>query len=247
MPEYMGPDDMAAELADLRRRLHALETAPQTNRALLVDGQFGIRTSVDPNVLVSMDIDGEANDAAFRVYDVTGSNTQVIYIGTTGDGVAGIMDVMNDDRTQRVLLARSDQGMVRPRPVSHWQKSAGIAEDAFGFVTTTSGTYAELFVTYLNASTHVNHQWVWDIGGGVTSAAFKLTAHEVGGGPETTVYEETGITVDGGTSQNTALPAGIATGDLPGRFLEMKAYLRVSGGAGTVGLAPHRPAYSSQA
>lgn len=246
MPEFLGPESFAAELAELRRRLHALETAPQSNRSMLTNGSFAIRTGVDPNVLVSMDVDGEADDAAFRVFDSSGSAVQVIYIGTTGDGIAGYAEILNDDRSTAVFVARSDQGIVRPVLMSPWQKSSQVPEDANGNATTTSGTYTDLFVSYLNASTHVNHQWWIDLGGGVTSVAFKLTAVEVGGSPETTVYEQTGITADGFITQSTALPAGIATGDLPGRFLELKAYLRITGGAGTAGLAPHRPAYSSQ-
>jgi len=232
---------MAAELADLRRRLHALETAPQSNMVILSDGNFILRTSSDPNVLVSMAVDQELNDAAFRVYDDLGSGTEVIYIGTTGDGAIGLLSVENVDRSQRVFLARSDQGLVRPILASTWQKTAQVPEDANGNATTTSGTYTELWVTLMNSSTHVNHQWWVDLGAGVTSAAFKLTALEAGFGSETTVHEQTGIVADGFIQQISVMPAGIAAGSLPGRFLEMKAYLRVSGGAGTVGLSPYRP------
>lgn len=245
MPEIVAPEDMLAEIRDLQRRIKDLETAPQSNRVSLLDGQFRFRTASNENVQALMATDVEGNDIGFWSFvDDSGVSTVRTYLGTGSNGLDGTLAISNRDNVS-MMQVLSSLGVVRPVVAAPWQKSAGVPVDANGYVTTTSGSYVELFVTYLNATTHVNHQWTWDVGGGVTSAAFKVTAIEVGGSPETTVYEQTGITVDGGTSQNTALPSGIAVGALPGRFLEMKAYMRVTGGAGTVGLTPFRPAYPS--
>jgi len=252
MPEYQGPDSMAAEFADLRRRLHALETAPQSNVATLENGNFTIRTSTDPNVLASISVDDANNDAAFRVYDASG--TVVIYSGTINDGDDGYLAVENGDRSESVLEVRSDLGMVRPVIPVVWQMSYATLKDSIGHpYTDLNGTYEELWNGWVNCSTHLFYEFGVNLQGGVTEAAFKITAQDYfgiyGALGEKTIHEQTGITVDTTISRNDPIPTTtVAGGVVAGKFLLLRVYAKVALDAGSpvLSVAPWIPAIPTQ-
>ena len=249
MPEYLGPDDMAAELADLRRRLHALETAPQSNIVSLLDGQFRFRTSLNENVQAFMSVDSEGDDIGFWSYvDDGGTAAERAYLGTATDGLDARLVIYNRDG-RRVLDAISAAGLQRPVVPVPWVKNPAAPVDATtGSARTSSASYDTLYRSYLNCSTHVYHRWAIDLQAGVTAVAFKLTGQDTfNGGVETTIYEQTGITADGNIEQNTALPVLAADGlSIVGEVIEVRAYLRITGGAGNATLAPIWPTIPTQ-
>jgi len=244
VPEYLGPDDLAAELADLRRRLHALETAPQSNIVSVTDGQFQFRTASSPNVQAVMGTDAEGNDIGFWAsVDDGGVPAIRAYVGTGSDGLDGLVSVRNRDH-RHVLYALSQYGLVRPVVIVPWVKNPTIPVDVNGSPITASGTYVAMWRSYLNCSTHVYHRWLIDLQAGVTSVAFKLTGTDwFHGGVETTIYEQTGITGDLGIDRSDPMPALAADGlDQVGELIEVRGYLRITGCAGNAALATTFPA-----
>lgn len=241
MPEQALPDSLAARLAELERRLLALETAPQSNRINLLDGNLRFRLSTDENVSALMGTDGEGNDIGFWTVDSEGQVRA--YVGTGTDGADGLISLRNNDG-RSILYALSSTGLVRPRVPVPWTKNPGVPVDANGRATTTSGTYDTLYRSYLNCAPKIYHRWSVTVGGGVTSCAFKLTGQDLfNGGTETTIYEETGITASKNIDRSDSIPALAANGlDIIGELIVVTAYLRVTGGAGTIALAPIAPA-----
>jgi len=236
---------MAAELADLKRRLHALETAPQSNIVSLLDGQFRFRTVSNENVQTLMGTDIEGDDIGFWTFvDDGGDLAMRAYLGTGSNGLDGHLAINNRDG-RGIIYALSVTGLQRPVIPCPWVKNPPTAIDTTtGSARTASASYDTMYRTYLNCQTHVYHRWSIDLQAGVTSVAFKLTGQDTfNGGIETTIYEQTGITADGNIEQNTALPALAADGlSIVGEVIELRAYLRITGGAGNATLAPLWPA-----
>lgn len=248
MPEFLGPESMASELGDLRRRLHALETAPQSNIVSLLDGQFLFRTASDENVQALMGTDGEGDDIGFWAFvEHAGAAAVRCYVGTGSDGLDGLISARNRDG-RLIFYALSATGLERPVVPCPWVKNPAVPADSRGNASTASGSYDTLWRSYLNCSTHVYHRWAIDLQAGVTAVAFKLTGQDTfNGGVETTIYEQTGITADGNIEQSTALPALAADGlSVVGELIELRAYLRITGGAGNATLAPIWPAIPRQ-
>lgn len=248
MAKYEGPDDMAAELADLRRRLHALETAPQSNTVSLLDGTFRFRTASNENVQVLTGIDAEGDDIGFWSFVDNGGDPAVrAFLGTGSDGLDGNIAIWNRDG-RLILYALSATGMFRPVVPCSWVKNPAVSVDSLGNPRTASASYDTMWRSHLNCSTHVNHSWAIDLQAGVTAVAFKLTGQDsFHSGVETTIYEQTGIVADTTFIRSDTIPALAADGlSIIGEFIELRAYLRITGGAGFATLAPLWPAFPAQ-
>lgn len=251
-------DEIRDAIVDIRRRLHALETAPRAPFTSITGGATRWLTeSGDPNPqLYAGDLLG-VGDIGMWVIDADGNSS--VFVGTSGGAALVFIDGAG------VLLARSEDGqadvlsvdrgrLLNPSLTTAWQKNCQFPDDGNGRAATTSVTYP---ISMWNAFVTVGRPKISTsidifVGAGVTSAQWKLTAQAIDGvfgytiAPEVTIFEATTAVSTSETNTWTVPttlfnpprnPSGILT-----RF---GVTVRVAGGAGTVGIGPIWPVYGS--
>lgn len=235
-------------LADMERRLAALETAPRASYTTVRGGStIWRRDAVDPN---RIEITSNGDDVALFCYDDLGLNR--LYLGTiAGDPT---MRFDNADKSGTVLQIEKDRGMVRPYGVGGWERWSGQTMDAYGRSTTSSGTFALGWVGIVSANTatvYVSTAVALDAG--VTRAEIRVRASvavsDRGGhvpSAAQTVLTRT-VSASGTYSDSIALPDGLWTpaASAAGSLVRLDLEARVTLGAGTVYWAPFHPAYTA--
>ncbi len=233
-------------IADLERRLRALETAPRASYTTIRDGTTVWRgdTASHQGIAISSDL-GDPTDAAMYVYTADGQNR--IYVGTN-IGVA-VIYVDNPDKSGRVLTIDSVYGMLGPYGVAPWQKNPGQSIDSLGRATTTSGSFqvgwrSLCYVT----SAQFGLEYAVDLGG-ASSAEVSVTAkvyHDdragTPNGTRQTVFGRT-VSATGSFVDTASIPSSIwvPSASPVGSMIDLEFSARVASGAGTVAWAPILP------
>lgn len=237
---------MADLLADLQRRVRALETAPRASNTSVNGGytRWLARETPERKVYIG---GGVAGDDVGLVLD-DGTATPAWYLGTAAGGP--VFYVTNADGTDRVMMIYSG-GIFKPYALGAWTKNPTQTQDSLGATTTTSSSFEVGWRTLANAQTaSLVTEFYCALGGGVTQAQVRVTATvEVddrassASGGEQTVFTQT-ITGSGNVTVTAAIPSTIWTpAESPtGALVRLALKARVSGGAGTVMFAPVVPA-----
>lgn len=193
---------LSDELADMRRRLAALETAPRANMTSVRNGYtrwFVGDTAEFPRVHIG--VDDEGNDIGFWV---TGGTSGQGYYGTTAEGAGVVLSLFSEDSTFGVLnlenggvradasldevnfrvsprLANGDlisiisNEMYAPLIATAWQRDPFNVVDGLGNPVTASGSHTVLHRTWLPITADtVSTQLYIGVGGGVTSAEVRI-------------------------------------------------------------------------
>lgn len=234
-------------IADLQRRLAALETAPRSNFTTVRGGQTVWRSGETGGAYVAISGDMEGDDTGLYLVDSTDETRG--YIGTLASGAVLGLYLDNPDKSHRAFTWLSDRGLIGPYGTGPWTKNPSQTIDALGNTTTTSGTFEVgwrtlLYVTSttfeieyfvdLGAATAAEVTLVADVYVDDRSAAVPAAAQTI----LTRTISSTNPYSDAGTLPDTLwTPNGSPVGSL--LRLEFKA--RVSGGAGTVSWAPIVP------
>jgi hypothetical protein len=245
---------MADRIAELERRLRALETAPRASHTSIRNGSTRWLSTADgdlPNVRIGSTED-TGGDPAFEVTNEDGPFSD-IYIGTSAG--RGRADFYNPDKTGIVL--RYDDGRLRaPQPSCAWQRYIGAAMDAVGASTTTSGTYVDLWYAVLGVGGDQIDGTIDVIPDGGTTGACRVMAQAVGGisisgkVPSATtqqVVEQTGITVSTVMAGPWTIPDTIwnPASDVAGTVVMLTIQALRSAGAGLVHVAPRFPVFGA--
>ncbi len=240
MSKYLGPDDLADELKELRRRLHILETSPQSQQTSITAGAFKVRDETGALVAsLGLQDDGEYG---LTFFDASGN--EVVRLGQLGAGAHGfrIRDVLSG---ADIFAVNEDDGQTAPWPLFNWVQNPGVLIDANGRATTTSATYDAM---YRSNSVSTNSDFVHGtflIVAGASTVSYKVTAMEVDEttniGPETDCIEVTGLTGTVTPTFDFAIPtaamANPATG-VRGKRVNLNFYVKRTAGATTISVAP---------
>lgn len=135
MPPVPTPANLLAELADVKRRLRAIETAPQAPNRTQRGGSFRlIPQDGDPASLFTFG--GYPNpDTGADEFGVTGYDSK-------GDIV--------------FALGEADEGLIFPHLYTPWKPAAGASplSGSGGLKTVTTGSYESVFETYCEIPAH---------------------------------------------------------------------------------------------
>ena len=222
MPELPQMSTLVSLLADIDRRLRALETAPVANHMSVLDGSFQVL------------------DAALNT---------IVFLGKFGSSYGMMVSPPPDtDGLQRpVFRVNTTSGVAwpwLPIPVMASPVGGGTMQVGFASLVTNSGTMTELYRgDFASTAGQVQYDLSLVLGGGVTSADWQLTCAEVGGGTPTVIASASAVTVGTQYAATVAIPSAClipTTGvDPRGRSLTLRLSARVAGGAGFVTIAPN--------
>lgn len=214
MPEINRPDDLAAELADMRRRLEALET-----------GQRATKTSIRNGLLRILDTDGSA----------------VVEVGKRSDGLVGLFVYSSSGLP--MFAADNDGGVSTPVYPLSWLGNPAEPIDSNGRKTTTSATFSALWRTYkaFAFGDQFGYNFNFSVPSG-TTGDWQLTAVEVGGSSPAVVASGTGLTntVVNVAAIVTLPPSATISGTdaVLGRYFNFQLEMRRTAGAGVVAAMP---------
>lgn len=239
-------DDVADLLADLQRRIRALETAPRASETSVRGGytRWLARDTPERKLYIG---GGTAGDDIGLFLD-DGTSTPAWYLGTAAG--SPVFYVTNADGTDRIMVV-SAGGLLKPYALGGWTKNPTQTQDSLGATTTTSSSFEIGWRTLANAQTaSLITEFYCALGGGVTQAEVRVTAtvdvddrSTSASNGEQTVFTQT-ITGPGNMTVTASVPSTIWTpAESPtGAFVRLALKARVSGGAGTVTFAPVVPA-----
>jgi hypothetical protein len=238
--------DIAEQLADIQRRIAALESAPRSNFTTIRGGNTSWKAGISDPAAVAISADITGADVAIYLSDNAENRG---YLGTIATGTAVAVYLDNPDKSHRVFSYVSTSGLLGPYGTGPWTKNPSQTINSLGNPTTTSGTSQVGWRTLLYVtSADFELQYYVDLGG-ATSAEISVTADayvadRTSGTPNssqtlfTRTVSSTGAYTNAGSIPNTLwTPAANPVGSL--LRLEFKA--RVSGGAGTISWAPTLP------
>lgn len=233
-------------IADLQRRLAALETAPRSNFTTVRGGQTVWRSGETGGAYVAISGDMDGDDTGIYL---SADGAVRGYMGTLagGDVIGVYLD--NPDKSHRAFTYVSDRGLVGPYGIGAWSKNPSQAINSLGNTTTASGSLEVGWRTllYVTSETYEIEYFV-DLGG-ATSAEVSLTAEvyvddRTAATPAAvqTVFTRT-ISATNPYSDTGTLPNTLWTpnGSPVGSLLKLELKARVSGGAGTISWAPIVP------
>lgn len=241
---------LADELADMRRRIAALETAPRATMTSVRGGYTRWQVDTEPPPEYPKLYIGAAGSNDGDVALVLRSSEPAgpeVYVGTVNDaaGVSVELDrakvsAWNDDSDAASPVLHVDGGQLwAPRLVSFWQKDPQLAVDANGRPITNSTSYVTMLSCWFPCVTRSLITNVWaQPGAGVTSMAVRLRGR-VGANPMVTIDEETGITSATFVQFVAAIPESVGGGTSSpvGSLLDLIVEARVTGGTGNVNVA----------
>lgn len=244
--------DVATQLAErvteMERRLDFLERSPQLQSSTVKGGNLTIRPLQGPAALrLGGDTDDE--NVEFSVTDTDGNKD--ISVGTDSDGHSFIR-VMNGDGSAPVFEVTDGVGTF-PLTTSAWQRDYEYSgQDVAGRSSTTSAVFTFGWHVVLSLVTpRVQYSFMPFTYAGVTQGQLRFSVHALGprGAPGSVVVGSTHTfdtsypNVQAGTltiPPTVLLPQYT---DVVGNVVTIAAEFRVSGGTGTVAIAPTEPAY----
>lgn len=244
-------------LADLSRRIRALETAPRAPHTSVQGGSTRwFPENGEPPQLFIGDLVG-TGDIGVWVIDADGNRS--VFLGTTtGQAIvfvneAGELEVRNPDGIGRALWI--EEGITKSPLVSAaWQHSTNTSTmDTQGRAEISSGTYTRAWSAYLPVQTGmIRSSIVVQLGAGVTSVDARIRATLVEGGASggvQTVHEETGITGAGVFLSGLpwTIPDAVRSpaSDPIGTLVLLEVEARVTGGAGNALVGPTAGAHNA--
>lgn len=239
-------DRLADVIADLRRRVRALETAPRAGLTSIRHGNTRWYAGDDAEASILV---GSSGDDAV-VEGVTSDGEVRAYFGTIGGASDVVLYLDNPDKSGRAFTWSANLGLVGPYCGAAWCRNPSQAMDSYGRSTTTSGSYEVMWRTTAYCSADEINVAYHAVRGGATSIQVKLTAevylsagHTAVADGEQTVFERT-ISDDSISYENTeTVPTSIwdpASSPI-GTLIRYTLYGRVASGAGTMELAPIQP------
>jgi hypothetical protein len=235
MPDVNQPDSVMSVLADLQRRLEALET-----------GQRAKRTSVRGGLLRVLDLDGnlvgefgrrDDGQVGLYIYDDTGA--QVVALGEIGAGEYGI-DIASGGRS--MLRADSTGGMSIPVFPLSWIGNPAEPVDGNGRKTTTSATFSALWRSHraFAFGDQFGYNFNFVCAGG-TTGDWQITCVEIGGSSPVVIASGAGLTGSSNALGIVTIPPSATisgTDAVLGRNFNFQLEMRRTAGAGTVAAAP---------
>ena len=238
-------DDAADLLADLQRRIRALETAPRASYTTVRSGVTAWRGAIADHAAFVVYGAGDYQAAAM-VY--TQDDQSRIYIGTNVDGSVALVRLDNPDKSDTAFRWDSDLGIVGPWGVGAWVKNPTQPINSTGMAQTTSGTAEVGYRTLLNVTSVGSSLDYYVSLGGATSAEVALTAvvraSNRGGVPAAAQTVWTRTITSNNLYNNTAnIPSTIWTpaANPIGTLVTLELTCRVASGAGTVAWGPTLP------
>lgn len=248
MAEDRAVTQLADLLADLGRRVAALETAPRASYTVVRGGTTAWRPGLTGAGGVTISTDVQDDDAA--MYLLTGDEVVRGYIGTIEGGTVATWRFDNPDKSDTVLELSSSTGMNGPYGLGAWVKNPLQSIDSVGCTTTTSGSAQVGWRTLVHASTAQLVVEYFADPGAATAIEVTVQAQAVlRARPGYTAAAATVVATRSVTAANTyvdviALPTSLwSPASSPiGSLLRLDLRGRVSSGAGAVRWAPVVPA-----
>ncbi len=229
---------LATHLANLERRLAALETAPRAASTAIRGGSLRSRDATGAAVaelgrrnsdgLVGLFVYGNAGADAVIVGQITGSLYGISVLADTG---------------QAMLTVDDAGGMSVPVWPISWLGSPWVGTDGNGRKTTTSATWSDLWRSYgcFGFGDQFGFNFTCSIPVG-TTVDMRITATEVGGSNTEVIWSQTGATstttqvIDVVTITAAATASG--TDSVLGRYFNIAFQAQRTAGAGTPAFAP---------
>lgn len=227
-------DRLVEEVIDLRRRVHALETAPRVGYTSARGA--GTRWYPESGNLPYLYIGDLAGDGEVGLWIVDGDGNYKLFIGTVNGDAAAIVYSPGGQAQLHV----DDGEMIAPRLPAAWVRGTNVTADASGRPTTTSATYVELWRSLVWCGRASLNTYI-DVYNAASTSSVKIVATEFGTAhADVTVVEQTGLT-------GTALVFGPWTvpnigGSSPmGRLLDVRIHARRTAGGDAIAVAPRIP------
>lgn len=241
----MADDPVADLLADLQRRIRALETAPRASYTTVRSGVTAWRGAIADHAGLILFGLGDY-DAGVNVY--TQDDLNRLYVGTIADGTVATVRLDNPDKSDLAFRWDSNLGIVGPWGTGPWVKNPTQPINSTGMAQTTSGTAEVGYRTLLNVTSVGSTLDYYVSLGGATSAEVALTAvvraSNRGGVPAAaqTVWTRT-ITSNNLYTNAANIPSTIWTpaANPVGTMVLLELTCRVASGAGTVAWGPTLP------
>ncbi len=233
---------LAAELADVRRRLRNLEAAPRANHMSIRAG-FTRWTTDNDAEHPAIAIGGAPDTADVALVQSDAAAAIMFAFGVIG-GVRLIRTVNPDGTTD--ILNLTDGKVTTPLIACAWQRDGYHAIDANGNPIVSASAYETTHRTLIPC-TSGKMLLRYDIllGGGVTSCATRVLVQEYGSAVAAqTLYEQTGITAAANINTEATVPTSILSpvASPIGRLVTLYIQARVTGGAGNIIVVPIVPA-----
>lgn len=259
--------ELAAELADLKRQIRELQTAPRATKTSVSGGYTRwLPTNGAEYPKAYAGALGE-DHVGFFVDQTDGDDGSLIaadlFMGiadgenfdTVVDNVPALL-VANPDH-QLYAQAIIDGAITTPLSVCAWTPNTNLGVDALARRVTTSGAYTEMARAILPLHTNIVSTGINVVlGSGVTSMDVRITIrgieaiHSVGFSPTpavtaVTLVEETGITANGAIADEWTVPDTLIApnGSPVGLLCELILQARVSGGSGNAVASPYAPVF----
>ena len=232
--------ELAAELADMKRRLHALETAPRATKTSVSGGytRWLPPEGEHPGIYIG---GGGGTDVGISGYDVDGN--QWLGAGAfNGRGRFHVAGPIPSSSSQTIDVV--DGQFFAPLFATAWQTDTNVNIDTQGRPTVTSSTFTTLWRTVIPCTTKSLNSWVVVYPGVGQNAECRINAQVFGQTASVQLALETGITSTAAIIGPWVIPAGImddGTSSPIGHLMEVEIDLRRTSGANPVAVAPQWP------
>jgi len=239
-------DETARWMAEVERRLRALETGQRATKTSLRGGQLLFKPKTEaaeyPFIQVGA---GEGDDAGIAMFDDLGQ--QFFGVGSfNGDGVfviyKGLVSLSNPSGAASAWSIM-DGVTYGPLIPSAWVNDVGAGKDTLGRPTTTSASYVTLLRSYLPClSGGIKGRFSVAPGSGNTMS-WRIRAEVIGGTGPQTIVEQTGITVTTDVDSQWDIPDTLVTpnGTPIGHLLILTVDALRSAGSTAVALGAYTP------
>lgn len=244
-------DDIArlGELvADLTRRIAALETAPRAKYTTVRAGALAFRGLNAEQAAIQINGSATGLDSAFVIFTEDGNIR--CYFGTLNDGAIATVKLDNPDKSGNVMSWQSDRGILGPYFVGPWTKNPTQPIDSVGTAATTSTTAQVGYRTLLFVSSDVAVIQYWvQLGAGVSAAQVQTLCtvyydDRAGYAPSASSAIATrNVTSSNVYTDEVTIPTSIWTpaASPVGSLVQLELTARVTGGAGQVSWGPVLP------
>lgn len=245
----MADDPVADLLADLQRRIRALETAPRASHTTMRAGAIAYRGLTAEHAAIVINGSFTGVDSAMRIN--TEDDVNRAYFGTLSSGDHAVLLLDNPDKSGTVFNWSSSIGLNGPYGIGPWAKNPTQPIDALGITVTSSGSFEVGYRTLIYCTTPTVSVDYFVQLAGPTSAEVRLTAavqHDDRGShspaSSQAVFTRT-VTSTSTYLDEAAIPASIwsPAASPVGTIVKLELTCRVAGGAGNVSWAPVLPAY----
>lgn len=247
MSEIIQPEQLSRLLAEIRSRLHALETAPRAVVTSLSGGSIIVYDDAGLEVLQygRNPINGSYG---LVMFNDTGGATITVGDFSAGNRGFRVKSQLNAHPTANQDLFRiSEDGWEFPRmqiPLTPSPGGGGTYQTGVPQLVTNSGSYVELHrCDFDSVGATISYDLFRYVGAGVTTMDWRLRVYEVGGGTPQTLASQTGQGSSGQAAGSATIPTScILSGtDVRGRNMTLRLEALVATGAGYTGIAPATP------